>query len=400
MLALEGLKVIDFTRFVSGPFCSMQLADHGADVIKIESPIDRGDQLRRWGPFVPDSDQSYYFVTLNKNKRSIALDLKSSDGIEIVKKLIKTGDVLVENFRPGLMDKIGLSWEEVHKINPKLIYCSITAYGQTGPFRSRSGFDVSVQGDTGFMDITGFDVPTRVGIGLTDFIGAFYGLTGIFSSLIARQKTGEGQWVDAAMMDGMLALLTYQAGYYFSTGQTPVRTGNRHPQQTPYETFKTKNGYVIIGAGSQKLWENLCGQVLKRPDLIKDSRFITLKDRNANHAILKEIIEEITLTKDTEDWISLLSKGDVPCGQVRTVKEALELDQTRSRQMVIEMEDALRGHIKMLGIPTKLSQTPGKIRRMPPLLGEHTNEILQEIGFSEKEIGDLESKRVINQYRL
>jgi len=396
MYALEGLKVVDLTRFVSGPFCSMQLADHGADVVKIESPIDRGDQLRSWGPFV--GDNSYYFISLNKNKRSLALDLRSPEGFEIVKQLIEESDVLVENFRPGLMKKMGLSWSEVHKINPRIVYCSITAYGQTGPFQSKSGFDVSVQGDTGFMDITGFDVPTRVGIGLTDFIGAFYGLTGIFSALIAREKTGEGQHVDSAMMDGMLALLTYQAGHYFATGETPVRTGNRHPQQTPYGTFETSDGYVIIGAGSQRLWENLCNRVLDRKDLIEDPRFLTLKARNENHVILKDEIEKATRQKDTEAWMALLNEGEVPCGQVRTVKEALELEQTQAREMVVEMEDEMRGRIKMLGIPTKLSATPGKVLRMPPLLGEHTEEVLKELGYTDEKIRALKSENVVRQY--
>ena len=396
MLALEGLKVVDFTRFVSGTFCSMQLADHGADVIKIESPLDRGDQLRSWGPLV--GDNSYYFISLNKNKRSIALDLRNPEGIEIVKRMIAKSDVLVENFRPGLMKKMGLSWEEVHEINPRIVYCSITAYGQTGPFQSKSGFDVSVQGDTGFMDITGFDVPTRVGIGLTDFVGAFYGLSGIYSALIAREKTGEGQRVDSAMMDGMLALLTYQAGHYFATGETPVRTGNRHPQQTPYGTFQTKDGYVIIGAGSQRLWENLCKHVLNRNDLMEDPRFLTLKERNQNHIVLKDEIEQTTRKKDTDTWMTLLTEGKVPCGKVRTVKEALELEQTKAREMVVEMEDELRGRIKMLGIPTKLSATPGEIRRMPPLLGEHTEEILQEFDYSDEKIRTLKAADIVRQY--
>lgn len=396
MSALEGLKVVDLTRFVSGTFCSMQLADHGADVVKIESPVDRGDQLRSWGPFI--GDQSYYFISLNKNKRSIALDLRSPEGIAIVKRLIEESDVLVENFRPGLMKKMGLSWPEVHQINPKIVYCSITAYGQTGPFQNKSGFDVSVQGDTGFMDITGFELPTRVGIGLTDFIGAFYGLVGIYSALLAREKTGEGQHVDSAMMDGILALLTYQAGHYFTTGETPTRTGNRHPQQTPYGTFLTKDGYVIIGAGSQRLWENLCSRVLGRNDLLDDPRFLTLKDRNENHAALQDEIEKTTREKDTETWVDLLNAGGVPCGKVRTVKEALELEQTKAREMVVEMEDALRGRIKMLGIPTKLSATPGKIRLMPPLLGEHTEEILKEIGYADEKIRALKADDIIRQY--
>ena len=399
MRALEGLKVVDFTRFVAGPFCAMQLADHGADVVKIESPPERGDELRGWGPPFIDG-QSYYFITLNKNKRSIALDLRSPKGIEIVKKMIKEADVLVENFRPGVMGKMGLSWEEVHSLNPRIVYCSVTAYGQTGPFSTKSGFDVVVQGDSGFMDITGFDVPTRVGVGLTDFIGAFYGLIGIFAALLVREKTGQGQRVDSAMMDGMMALLTYQAGTYFATGKPPVRLGNRHPLQTPYETFPAKDGHIIIGAGSQKLWENLCNNVLMRPDLIDDPRFLTLQDRNKNEPVLKQIIEEITHTKCAEEWIELLTQGNVPCGKVRTVKEALELEQTKAREMVVEMEDELRGRIKMLGIPTKLSDTPGEIRRMPPVLGEHTQEVLKELGYTEKEINDLENQGIARQYRL
>ena len=399
MRALEGIKVIDFTRFVAGPFCTMQLADHGADVIKVESPVDKGDELRGWGPPFIDG-QSYYFITLNKNKRSIALDLRSPKGIEIATELIKESDVLVENFRPGVMGKMGLSWEEVHDLNPRLVYCSVTAYGQTGPFKTRSGFDVVVQGDSGFMDITGFEVPTRVGVGLTDFIGAFYGLIGIFAALHVREKTGQGQHVDSAMMDGMMALLTYQAGTYFATGETPIRLGNRHPLQTPYESFAAKDGHIIIGAGSQKLWQNLCNNVIHRPDLIKDPRFLTLQDRNKNEPILKKIIEEITRTKKTEEWIGLLEKGNVPCGKVRTVKEALELEQTKDREMVVEMEDALRGNIKMLGIPTKLSATPGQVRLMPPVLGEHTEEVLNKLGYSNVEISELKDTGIVKQHPL
>ena len=399
MRALEGIKVVDFTRFVAGPFCAMQLADHGADVVKVESPPDRGDELRGWGPPFIDG-QSYYFITLNKNKRSIALDLRNPEGINIARDLIKEADVLVENFRPGVMAKMGLSWDEVHALNPRLVYCSVTAYGQTGPFSTKSGFDVVVQGDSGFMDITGFEVPTRVGVGLTDFIGAFYGLIGIFTSLLAREKTGEGQHVDSAMMDGMMALLTYQAGTYFATGESPIRMGNRHPLQTPYESFPAKDGHVIIGAGSQKLWENLCNNVINRPDLIEDSRFLTLQDRNKNEPILKEIIEEITCTKSTEEWMELLAQGNVPCGKVRSVKEALELEQTKAREMVVEMEDELRGKIKMLGIPTKLSSTPGEIRRMPPVLGEHTVEVLKALGYNQEKIDQLDDNGIIKQYPL
>jgi CoA:oxalate CoA-transferase len=398
MRSLEGLKVVDFTRFVSGTFCSMQLADHGADVIKIESPIDKGDELRSWGPF--DGDKSYYFMSLNKNKKSIAVDLRKPEGVEIAKRLIERGDVLVENFRPGIMDKMGLSWEEVHTINPKIIYCSITAYGQTGPFKNKAGFDPSVQGDSGFMDITGFEMPTRVGIGLTDFIGAFYGLSGIFMALIAREKTGKGQRVDVSMLDGMLALLTYQAGTYFTSGKTPVRTGNRHPQQTPYSTFQTKDGYVIIAAGTQKLWEILCRNVLDKPELIDDPRFLTVKDRNQNYAALEDMIKGITLAKSTDEWVALLEGAGIPCGKVRSVKEALELEHTKAREMVVEMEDDLRGKVKLLGIPTKLSETPGEIRLLPPLLGEHTEEVMRELGYSQQEMHDLEDKGIVKQYPL
>jgi crotonobetainyl-CoA:carnitine CoA-transferase CaiB-like acyl-CoA transferase len=249
------------------------------------------------------------------------------------------------------------------------------------------------------MDITGFDVPTRVGIGITDFIGAFYGLSGILSALLLREKTGKGQWVDSAMMDGMLALLTYQAGYYFATGNTPVRTGNRHPQQTPYETFTTQDGFVIIGAGSQRLWENLCNKVLNQPKLLEDPHYLTLQDRNANQPLLKEIIEKITRTKTTDEWIELLNAAKVPCGKVRSVKEALELEQTKAREMVVEWEDALRGKIKMLGIPTKLSDAPGNIRMAPPMLGEHTEEVLAGLGYKVDQIRELEEKQIVKRYK-
>ena len=393
MRPLEGTKVVDMTRFAAGPFAAMQLADMGAEVIKVELP-GKGDDLRQWGPpFI--KGEGVYYMLLNKNKKSITVNTRAPEGIDIVRKLLKNTDVLLENFRPGVMDRIGLSYEAVHALNPKLIYCSISGYGQKGPLWDKPGFDVMIQAESGFMDITGFDVPTRVGIAIADLVGGLYGAQGILTALIAREETGEGQHVDIALLDSLVSLLSYQAGIYIATGESPTRKGNRHPLSTPYEDFATEDGRVVIAAGNQRLWETLCTKVLMQPDLIKDPRFLTMADRNANEPALKQIIEGITSKKTTDEWIKLLGQEGIPCGRVRRVGEVLESENTKAREMMVEVEDPVRGKMKLLGTPVKLSNTPGDIRLTPPLLGQHTEEVLKELGYSEEEVKELKSKGIV-----
>ncbi len=392
MRPLEGTKVVDMTRFAAGPFAAMQLADMGAKVIKVELP-GKGDDLRQWGPpFI--RGEGVYYMLLNKNKKSITVNTRAPEGVDIVRRLLKNADVLLENFRPGVMDRMGLSYEAIHVLNPKLIYCSISGYGQKGPLWDKPGFDVMIQAESGFMDITGFDVPTRVGIAIADLVGGLYGAQGILTALIAREKTGEGQHVDIALLDSLVSLLSYQAGIYIATGESPTRKGNRHPLSTPYEDFATEDGRVIIAAGNQRLWETLCTKVLMQPDLIKDPRFLTMADRNANEPALKQIIEGITSKKTTDEWIKLLGQEGIPCGRIRRVGEVLESENTKAREMMVEVEDPARGKMKLLGIPVKLSNTPGDIRLTPPLLGQHTEEVLKELGYSEEEVKELKSKGI------
>lgn len=393
MRPLEGTNVVDMTRFAAGPFAAMQLADMGAEVIKVELP-GKGDDLRQWGPpFI--RGEGVYYMLLNKNKKSITVNTRAPEGVDIMRKLLKNADVLLENFRPGVMDRMGLSYEAIHVLNPKLIYCSISGYGQKGPLWDKPGFDVMIQAESGFMDITGFDVPTRVGIAIADLVGGLYGAQGILTALIAREKTGEGQHVDIALLDSLVSLLSYQAGIYIATGESPTRKGNRHPLSTPYEDFATEDGRVIIAAGNQRLWETLCTKVLMQPDLIKDPRFLTMADRNANEPALKQIIEGITSKKTTDEWIKLLGQEGIPCGRIRRVGEVLESENTKAREMMVEVEDPARGKMKLLGIPVKLSNTPGDIRLTPPLLGQHTEEVLKELGYSEEEVKELKSKGIV-----
>lgn len=391
---LAGLKVVDLSRFIAGPYCTMKLGDMGAEVLKIETP-GKGDDSRELGPPFLEGESAYY-LSFNRNKKSITLNLREEVARDILKQLIAGADIFVENFRIGVTAQMGLTYEDVKKIKDDIIYCSITGYGHNSPYREKPSFDVMIQGEAGLMSITGFPdgPPQRLGVAIADILGGFHAVEGILLALLAKHKTGQGQFVDVSLMDSIIAILTYQAGSYLATGETPNRVGNRHPMITPYESFETKDGYVIFAVGNQRLWESFV-TALGKPGLKDDPRFVDMKNRNQNPAELKAIIEKVTIGKNTEEWVAIMEKADVPCGRIRTIDQVLTDPHVKIREMVVEQEHPLAGIIKLIGVPTKLSLTPGAVTMPPPTLGQHTVEILESLGYSNADIKGFEERKII-----
>ncbi len=392
---LEGLTVLDFTRVLSGPYCTMQLGDMGARVIKIEQP-GRGDDTRAWGPpFI--GGESAYFLSINRNKESLTLDLKHARSREVVDALLAKADVLVENFRPGTMERLGLGYEQLAAKYPRLVYCSISGFGQTGPRREEAGYDAVMQGEGGLMSITGAaDGPAyRLGVAISDIVSGMFAVQGIAFALFARERTGKGQHVDIGMLEATAALLTYQAGIYFATGSTPGRMGNRHPTIVPYETFEAADGEFVIAVGNDEQWKRFCG-VIGAEDLKADERFATNRGRLTNYAALRPRLAERLVTRTRDEWVAALKSAGVPCGSVRNIAEVLNDPQLHARDMIQDLEHAVAGAIKVLGVPIKLSATPGEVRTPPPSLGQHTDRILKEdVGFDDGTIASLRTDRVI-----
>jgi len=391
---LSGLKVVDLSRFIAGPYCTMKLGDMGAEVIKVETP-NKGDDSRELGPPFLEGESAYY-LSFNRSKKSITLNLREQDAREILQRLIAEADIFVENFRIGVTAKMGLTYEDVKKIKEDIIYCSITGYGHNSPYREKPSFDVIIQGEAGLMSITGFPdgPPQRLGVAIADVLGGFHAVEGILLALLAKNKNGQGQFVDVSLMDSIIAILTYQAGNYLATGKAPNRVGNRHPMITPYESFETKDGYVIFAVGNQRLWESFV-EALGKPELNDDSRFVDMKSRNQHPAELKAIIEELTRQKSTEQWVEIMETSGVPCGRIRTIDQVLTDPHVKIREMVVEQEHPLAGTIKLIGVPTKLSLTPGAITMPPPTLGQHTDEILSNLGYNADKIAAWREKGVI-----
>ena len=374
---LKNLLVIDLTRVLVGPYCTMILSDLGARVIKIEAP-EIGDDSRKFGPFI--DDYSAYFMSLNRGKESIALNLKNSDDKKIFDKILSKADILVENFKPGTLDRWGFGWKEVNKKYPKLIYASASGFGQTGPLKELPAYDMVVQGMGGLMSVTGQpnSEPTRVGTSIGDITAALFTTIGINAALYDRQKTGKGMFVDVSMLDCQIAILENAIARYLSKNEIPKPMGSRHPSIAPFEAFKTKDSYIIIAAGNDKLFEKLCN-LLKLNDINKNPKFISNASRSQNIDELKKIIEDKLLEKDTNLWVQEMEKEKIPCGPIFNIKEAVENPQIESRNMIVKAYHKVIGDFKLAGNPIKLSTYKDeKTRGDIPDLDEHREKIIKE----------------------
>ena len=392
--ALDGIKVLDLSRALAGPYCTMMLADMGAEVIKVEMP-GTGDDSRAWGPpFV--EGESAYFMSINRNKKSITLDMKGDKAIEIIMKLIKGSDVLVENFRPGAMERLGLAYQQVKAVNPRLVYCSISGFGQNGPYRMLPGFDQVLQGMGGLMSITGEPdgPPVKVGVPIADITAGMFAAYGIAIALFTREKTGSGQMVDISLLDSQVALLTYRAGSFFASGEIPRRVGSGHPVIVPYQAFKARDVYINIAVGNDQLWGKFC-KAVGLEDIMNDPRFATNAKRVQNRNEVVKAVGDLIATKNGEEWLKILTDAGIPCGPIYTVDKIFSDPQVIHRQMVTELRHPKAGTIKVTGNPVKLSDTPGEPSVAPPLLGQHTQEVLEGLGYSAKEIEELRQAKLI-----
>lgn len=374
---LSGVRVLDLTRVLAGPFCSMILGDMGAEVIKIEEP-GKGDDTRRWPPFV--GGEATYFLAVNRNKLSVTLNLKTREGLTLLRRLAARSDVLIENFRPGTMDRLGLGYRTLARRNRRLIYCSISGFGEFGPEAHRPGYDLIVQGESGIMDLTGFPEgpPVKVGTSIADLVAGMAAAHGITLALLARTRTGRGQKVEIAMLDVMASLLTYQAGIYFGTGQRPTRRGNEHPSIVPYEVFRAADGYLTLGVANNALWRQCCA-ALGRPDLAEDPRFDTEAKRVEHRRELIPILNELFATAPVEEWLKRLDAAGVPAGRIKSVAEVCESEHLRARSMIVRLSHTTAGTVTVMGVPVRLHATPGAVVAPPPRLGEHTETVLRRV---------------------
>ncbi len=383
---LKGVRVLDLSRVLAGPFCSMILADLGAEVIKVEMPGE-GDDTRTYPPFI--GGMSSYFMSVNRGKKSVTLDLKRAEGREALYRLAERCDIFLENFRPGVTARLGIDYEAIRKVNPQIIYCSISSFGQVGPYASWPGYDIIIQGMGGLMGITGEHgrPPVRVGIAITDIGAGMWAAIAILGALRVRERTGIGQHIDISLLDGVISWMTYAAGIYFATGRPPERMGSAHPSMVPYQAFEAGDGrYLLIAAGNDRLWATLC-KVMGLERLIDDPRFSTMDRRVENREALIPILEEEFKKRPRDDWLERLRALGFPCGPVYTLDEVFRDPHVLSRGMLIEMEHPQIGTIRQIGPPIKLSETPCTVGSPPPTLGEHTEEVLKGIaGYSDEEI--------------
>ena len=391
MMALEGLRVLDLTRVLAGPYATMILADLGADVVKIELP-GVGDDARSFGPYL--HGESAYFMSLNRNKRSMTLNLKSPRGKQVFCELVPQFDVLVENFRPGTLEKLGLGYETLRDLNPRLIYAASSGFGRTGPYSRRPAYDAVVQAMGGLMSITGQagGAPTRVGTSIGDITAGLFTAVGILSALQARAHTGQGQVVDVAMLDCQVAILENALARYNVTGEIPRPQGNRHPSIVPFEPFETQDGQLMVAAGNDALWKRLC-DALERPELAADPHFETNPLRNTHYAELRPILAEIFQQRTTADWQTLLETAGIPVSPINNIAQVSEHPQVLAREMLVKLAHPVAGEMTVPGIPIKLSETPGTLRTAAPVLGEHTEALLAEfLHYTPEQITELRSE--------
>ncbi|WP_254547049.1 CaiB/BaiF CoA transferase family protein [Halomarina pelagica] len=394
---LDGITVLDASRVLAGPFCTMQLGDLGADVVKIERPGE-GDQTRGWHPpTYGDSGESAYYLSVNRNKRSVTLDLAGEAGQTVFRDLARNADVLVENFRVGTMESWGLGYEDLRAANPELVYCSLSGYGEWGPARDRPAYDIVVQGEAGMMSITGVEdgPPVRVGVAIADIGAGMYCTQAILAALFAREfGSAGGQKIDVSLFDGQVAWMTYMASNYFATGEPPGRMGSKHPTIAPYQAFLTRDGYVVVAVSSEHMWPRFC-RAIDREDLVDDDRFAVNAKRVENRETLDALLDDELGEYTTDELVDRLDEAGVPATPVQDLEQVFDHEQVRARGMRQSIEHPTAGVVEMPGSPMHFSSTPATIRRAPPLLGEHTAEVLAEYGYSEAEIERLEADGVV-----
>jgi len=392
---LSKIKVLDLTQVMAGPFCCQVLADMGAKVTKVEPP-ETGDQARRVMGFRMKGEDTAAFLAVNRNKKSVTINLKEEEGRDILYRLAQDSDVLVENFRPGVAKRLGVDCETLKEINPRLIYASISGFGQSGPYADRAGYDLIAQGMSGVMSVTGEPdgPPVKCGIPIGDLSAGLFCAFGILCAYVAREESGHGQYIDTSLFEGALAFSIWETAELWATGRVPQPFGSAHRLNAPYQALKTRDGYINVGPNNQRLWMRFC-KILGREDLTEDKRFATNEDRMEHREELVEELEAVLRTRDTDEWVESFLEAGVPVGPIYNYKQVFDDPHTRAREMVVEMEHPVEGTVRGLGIPVKLSETPGEIRSPAPLLGQHTEETLAELGYSRAEIADLRERIVI-----
>ena len=389
-LALEGMKIVDCSQVLAGPFCTMLLADMGADVIKVEKPAG-GDDTRHMGPpFV--SGESAAFLAMNRNKRSIVLDFKQKSGVEAAKRLAGDADVMIENYRAGTIDRLGLGYEEMSAANPALIYCSISGFGRTGPYSKRGGYDLIAQGMSGLMSITGMpgSPPVKVGVPMADLNAGMFAAYGILSAYIHRLKTGEGQYLEVSLLESALAYMVWESGIYFTTGEVSRPLGSAHRLSAPYQSLKTRDGYINVGAPNDTNWARMV-RTMGREDLLEDGRFTDNAGRMTNRADLESELERTLTEQDTAHWLEKFDRAGFPAGPVLDMEQVWNNEQVRARNMDVELEHPAAGTVRHIGLAAKLYGTPGRMEWPAPTMGQHTDEVLTEAGYTEEEIAELRS---------